>query len=247
MNTLPILYKSNDNHCLTLFSAKEFVNIPSWEGNRLINQNHVEEIKKSIPNNSIHLLEKTLFRVIGVVDEDDNELHWYIFDGQHRSSVIKEYFTNNPFNDDFKILVMWKIYQQNETKDIHKDFLDANRTFPIQWTADPVMMANSYITALLQKFEQPVKKGKKRGSHEFIREGKTKKPFLSVDKLRDMIIRKYDKSGWNKTAEEFAESAFAFNERMLEGISTKDTKTPLEERILELGFALSIDEYFLWI
>lgn len=245
----PHIFRAHDEHILCLSSAREFAFLPFWEGNRLVKEEHIKEIQTSLDEGP-HALTKTLFRAIAIMEEN-GAVQWYVFDGQHRASVLRHYFTDNPFYDDFQILVMWKMYDSKDTSLIHKDFLDCNRASPIEWTVDPNMMANAYIDALLHKFQDcPVEKGKKgKGAKgkSFFREGKTKKPYISIDKLREDILKRYSNIGWTKSPEEFAEQAFQVNERILEGLSAKEGRTTSETSMLELGFALASVETYVWM
>jgi hypothetical protein len=190
--------------------------------------------------------------------EENGAVQWYVFDGQHRASVLREYFEKNPVSEDseasrmndFQIPIMWKLYDAKETAKIHKDFLDCNRASPIEWTVDPNMMANAYIDSLLLKFHgPPMKTGKKSKKDEksFFRVGKTKKPYLSIEKVREEIVKKYTMVGWTKKAEEFADQAFQVNERLLEGLAAKEKRTTLETNMLDIGFALAAVESYMWI
>lgn len=255
------LYRTHDDHVLCLFSAKTLSGLPFWEGNRFVKEDHIESIQESLKGNILSLT-KTLFRVIGIVSEDSS-VQWYIFDGQHRARVLQQFFHSDSYiktnedgstilceesPDDFEILVMWKLYDFRETVKIHQDFLDCNRASPIEWTVDPNMMANAYIDALLLKFQDfPVGKGKKKKCKSFFREGKTKKPYISIDKLREDILKRYSSIGWTKSPEEFAEQAFQVNERILEGLSAKEGRTASETSMLELGFALASVENYVWM
>jgi hypothetical protein len=244
---MPHLFRAHDDHILCLSSAREFASLPFWEGNRLVKHEHVEDIQQSLKGN-IHSLNKTLFRAIAIID-DVGDVQWYVFDGQHRATILHQFFEKNPFEDDFEIPVMWKMYDAKETALIHKDFLDCNRASPIEWTVDPKMMTNQYIDALLLKFQAPATSDKKtkRQQPYFFREGKTKRPYMSIEKLREEILKKYSVTGWTKTPDEFAEQAFQMNEKLLEGLAAKDKRSTLETSMLELGFALANVESYIWM
>jgi hypothetical protein len=246
----PHIFRAHDDHILCLSSAREFSSLPFWEGNRLIKEDHIKDIQASLVEGP-HALTKTLFRAIAIMEEEGT-VQWYVFDGQHRSSILRQYFVENPFHEDFQILVMWKMYESKDTVLIHKDFLDCNRASPIEWTVDPKMMTNAYIDTLLHKFQPPSSTKKTKGTKgtkgkSFFREGKTKKPYVSIDKLREEILKKYSTIGWTKSPEEFAEQAFQVNERILEGLSAKEGRTASETSMLELGFALSSVETYVWM
>jgi hypothetical protein len=236
------IFESTDGQRFCLYSAKRLSELDIWEGNRLVKEEHVKEIEKSVGEN-ISLLNQSVFRVISVMN-DIGEVKWSIIDGQHRAIILKRFF-NNPFNTDFKVIVAYKFYDEGETGNIISQFKILNNVVPIEWKEDPKMMSNEYIAALLAEFQPPVKKGKP--EYEYFREGKTKKPFLSIDKIRELLISKYGNKGWIVSKEDFVCSAVEQNVKLLDKISNREKQTSLEEKMIDLGFALSADDFFLWI
>jgi hypothetical protein len=246
------LFTSADGQILGIASAKLVSTLPIWEGNRNILEDHVKDIAESLGDN-IERINHTIFRV-ALVKTDDGRVKNYIVDGQHRAQVLKEYFEKNPFNTDnchsskelarmdFDCLVGIKEFE-NEA-DIIKYFHDINRVRAIQWKEDPNVIANKYIKALLDEFQPPLKNGKP--AIVYFRHGRTRKPYISIDLVRQMLIAKYD-GRWTITPEQFVQQAHHHNQKLYEKIQEKNTKTPSEMTQIEYGFALSNDEKFLWI
>ncbi len=243
MEDINCFFESTDRQKFCLYSARRISELDIWEGNRLLNEKHVKEIENEIGDN-IALLNQGIFRIVGTINEN-GEKKWSIIDGQHRAIILKKYF-QNPFNTDFQVIVSYKLYNNNETGCIINQFKMLNNVIPIEWKEDPKMKSNEYIAALLEEFQPPIlKKGKP--EREYFREGKTKKPFINIDKVREVLISKYGDKGWTVLKEDFVKSAVEMNIKLLDTISTKEKQTSLEEKMIDIGFALAADEFFLWI
>lgn len=234
------LFTSADGQVLGTASAKLVSTLPIWEGNRNIIEDHVKDIQQSLGDN-VENLNHTIFR-IALVKLDTGVSKHYIVDGQHRAKVLQEHFEKNPFNNDFDALVSVKEFE-NEAE-IIKYFQDLNRVRAIQWKEDPNIIANKYIQKLLDYFQPPVKKGKP--AILYFRHGRTRKPYVSIDLVRQMLLAKYD-GNWTITPEQFLQQAQHHNERLLEKIGEKNMKNNIEITQFEIGFALANDEKFLWI
>ena len=234
------LFTSADGQILGIASAKLVSTLPVWEGNRNILDDHVKDIQQSLADN-VELLNHTIFRV-ALVTLDTGVKKYYIVDGQHRAKVLKEYFEKNPFNTDFDALVGVKEFE-NESE-IIKYFQDINRVRAIQWKEDPNVIANKYIQVLLDYFQPPVKKGKP--AIVYFRHGRTRKPYISIELVRQILLAKYD-GNWTITPEQFLQQAQHHNQKLLERIEEKTMRSPTEMIQFEIGFSLANDEKFLWI
>ena len=245
------LFTSADGQMLGIASAKLVSTLPVWEGNRNILDDHVKDIQQSLGDN-VELLNHTIFRV-ALVKLDTGVNKYYIVDGQHRAKVLKEYFEKNPFNTDdsqgandnhmdFDALVGVKEFE-NESE-IIKYFQDINRVRAIQWKEDPNVIANKYIQVLLDYFQPPVKKGKP--AIVYFRHGRTRKPYISIELVRQILLAKYD-GNWTITPEQFLQQAQHHNQKLIEKIQEKTGPTLTEITQIQYGFALANDEKFLWI
>ena len=234
------LFTSTDGQILGTASAKLVSCLPVWEGNRNILEDHVKDIQQSLGDH-VENLNHTIFRV-ALVKLDTGVSKHYIVDGQHRAQVLKEYFEKNPFNNDFDALVSIKEFE--DEAEIIKYFQDINRVRAIQWKEDPNIIANKYIQVLLDYFQPPVKKGKP--AILYFRHGRTRKPYISIDLVRQMLLAKYD-GNWTITPEQFLQQAQHHNEKLFQKIQEKTVRTPAEITQFEYGFALANDEKFLWI
>ena len=219
----------------SLVSARALSELPVWKGQRLVDEEHVKTIYESLSGN-IRKLSLTPYIVANIIDSDGSE-NKCIVDGQHRSHVLRMYF-RNLHAEDFAVLVGEStVYSEEDSIQLFKDL---NRTKSIPWKQDPVLAANAYIEALASAFNTDKKK-------LCIRPGKTTKPYMSVDKLRDTLISKrvYD---WKQTPTEFVEYAKRKNEEALLSLDFKSGElTTTEKRAVDSKFALGLDDKFAWI
>lgn len=214
--------------------ARSLAQYDVWKGNRVIDMTHVDRIREGLKGN-IHLLNSNPFRLALIKDEEGTEMR-YIIDGQHRAFLIKEYF-QRPEAADFNVLVAGKRFMNED--DIIDYFKLINTTKSIPWKEDPILCANTYVSAVMKQFNTDPK-------FPLIRSGKTMRPFMSADKLRDALISKHVHD-WKKGPVEFAEECVTKNEEKTEGLKLKDELTSMETRALRYHFALALDDTFNWI
>ena len=228
------LFNASDGSKYRIVTARWLSQVPVWKGNRVIDMTHVDRIREGLKGN-IPLLNANPFR-LAFVKEDNDVVTRYIIDGQHRHHLLKEYF-QHPAAQDFNIMVAAKQFGNED--EIIDYFKMINTTKSIPWKEDPVLCANTYVSAIMKQFNTDPK-------FPLIRAGKTKRPFMSADKLREALIAKhvYD---WKKGPVEFAEECVSKNEEKTEGLKVKDTLTPMEHKALEYHFALAMDDTFSWI
>lgn len=196
-----MLHTLNDGSIVKLISARELVAIPIWQGNRIISQKHVDTIKASVKD--IKSLDFG-FRIVTAVIEDaggNATKESKIIDGQHRHKVLSDYFQENLFSEDFKVLVLEK--EVGDESEIITYFKQLNTQLPIAWKSDPAMVANQYIHALCTTFNTK--------KESLIRDKSTKRPFLSVEKVREKFLEIFHRG----TASESAEDIKAFIERVV--------------------------------
>lgn len=211
--------------------ASYLVRIPIWQGNRVLDPAHALRICESL-NGDVQKLSMNPFRVIDI-EQEEGPPSRYIIDGQHRVSILQEYFKDITAQD---FTVMVAMNQAKNEDEVIELFKRLNTVKSIQWKEDPVMVANKYIKSLMAEFNTNPKK-------PFIRSGATRKPYMSVDKLREALIsKKVDQ--WKMTPEEFVENAIKQNQIKL---STLVIKNPADKDALSMKFALGLDDKFTWI
>lgn len=229
------VFTSTDGSVYKVLSAKVLSEYPVWKGNRILDEIHVTNIKQTMKD--VKLLNMNPFRIAALKD-DENIVHRYIIDGQHRHAILKEYFSN-PDASDFEVLVAGRVFQnESEVMDYFKII---NSTKSIVWKEDPVLCANQYIQALMQEFNTDPKK-------PMFRNGKTTRPFISIDKLRDTLVGKRVWN-WKQTPEEFVKETKLKNQQLLNGYHLKDedSLTTMEIRAINYEFVIGLDDKFTWI
>ena len=228
------MFVSADNSHYKVLPARIFCQIPIWRGNRVIDEDHVKKIEEGIRGN-ILLLNSNPYR-IAIITEEDGSVRQVIIDGQHRAFILKKYFEKED-SIDFDVLVAGKRFENED--EIIDYFKTINTTRAIQWKEDPVMKANTYLAAMMKEFNENPKQ-------PMIRAGKTTRPFLSADKLRDAILaRKVE--GWTITPMEFAEHCRNQNIQLTDGLKVKPAPSDMELRALKYKFSLGLDTSMHWI
>ena len=234
MNTLHTLH---DGSKVRLIQAKELIQLPIWNGNRIKSGEHIEKIKKGVTD--IKSLDFG-FRIISrtIEDADGKRVReTVVVDGQHRHQVLSDYFKENLCSPDFPIVIVEK--EVSDESDIISYFNTINTQNPISWT-DPTLVVNKYIDALLEEFKTKDK---------LIRSGATKRPYLSVEKLRVELCKKIGVA--RGTVKDFIMRVSKYNTEALKnaelnGLFAKKDIDILE-RAVKLKFMLAIDTKLSWI
>lgn len=187
-----MLYTFNDGSVMTVMSSHDLLQIPVWKGNRILDTKHYEEIKKAVGDN-IRSLDHSPFRVVRYNEMDINNKmieQKYIIDGQHRAIIIRAHTDYNPLNH-FNVLVIEKAVDSEA--DAIEYFNTINNVKPQQWKQDVSLLTNNYIMAIEKEFNKDKK-------NPLIRKGATKRPFLSSDKLREVLKENGDRLKQNQSA-----------------------------------------------
>lgn len=236
VSLLAILYRFSDGSVLKQMSAKELASLEIWHSQRTLDLTHKHMIQKQVTN-SIQALDGSLYHIVRYPpDEEGEEDIRRIIDGQHRASILKDYFEKSDATN-FEILVKEKLCKTEQ--EAIQYFKILNHTKAIEWKEDPKLVAQKYLQALLEAFENEKTK--------FFRINKTKRPFVQIDKLLAVFQNRRIGVGMTIQPEEFAQKAVAWNETKIDLILAQDKRTPTEDHALALGFTLGLDESFSWI
>lgn len=238
-----MLHTLHDGSHVRLMNARELVAIPVWNGNRTIDHKHVETIKASL--HDIKVLDFG-FRIVTCMVEDagGNKIkESKIIDGQHRHKVLTDHFQNNFCAEDFQVLVLEK--DVTTESEIITYFRRLNTQLPIAWKSDPVMVANEYIKALEGTFNKKEK---------FIRSGATKRPYLSVDKIREKFLDAFKRGPSSESPQAiqaFVQKVETWNEKQIkasEFILLQDRKDKdIIQKAADKKFMLAVDPKMCWI
>ncbi len=238
---MEILHTYFDGSKLYRMSALSLCRIPIWKGNRIIDLDHVKNIKSSIALNGFLL--DSGYKTIQYDEVDENNKivkKTYLIDGQHRITVVNDYFENVPDAKDFQLTVT-EIRVGSEL-DAIEYFNKINNVKPIQFQEDPNLIINKYLQKLIATF--PVK-GK------LFRSGATKRPYLSIDKFREALIKKVDRLK-KLSVEKFCKECKLMNTKIIQELEVRslnenDKEIKIITKILELDFALAWDDKFKWL
>ena len=234
---LPYLHKFSDGSILKCMSAKDLSKIPVWFSQRTLDEHHREKIQRKIQND-IESLDGSLYHLVEYESEESDEPVRSIIDGQHRASVLKDYYEKNTEGKDFQVVV--KVKYCSSTDEAIQYFKILNTTKSIEWKEDPNLVAQKYIKVLLKEFENDKTK--------FFRESKTKRPYVQVEKLQTILTRGGLVTHLSLSPEEFAKKAKEWNDQKLEQlIELPRIKTSIESSAVQIGFVLGLDEQFHWI
>lgn len=232
------LYTFSDGSTLRLIDAKELSSLDIWHSQRTLDQNHKQTIQKQV-NNKIQALDGSLYHIVRYPPDEEGEHDiCRIIDGQHRASVLKDYYqTAGTEARQFQVLVKEKLCKTEE--EAIQYFKILNNTKAIEWKEDPKLVATRYMNSLLVAFDNEKTK--------FFRINKTKRPFVQIEKLQAIFVNRRIGIGMKITPEEFAQKALAWNEAKIDHILTQASRTTVEDHALGLGFTLGLDENFGWL
>jgi hypothetical protein len=240
-----MLYKYNDGSVLKVIKARELIRIPIWKGQRILDKDHIKTIKDSVGAN-INILDSG-YSIINYKEENANGkliVSSYLIDGQHRASVINDYYNNTICEADFNVTVREKTVE-SET-DAIEYFNTINNVKAQNWKIDPNLLINNYITALEKSFNKDKK-------CLLIRPNLTARPYLSVTSLREVFLtnKEYLKNG-NGDIQKFVETVKRYNKETIDLFSLELTQnnikdSKLKQRAVDIGFVLAYDTKLKWI
>lgn len=238
---MDLLHIYSDGSKLFKMSALALTRIPIWKGNRIIDLEHVKNIKESVDYKA-YLLDSG-YKTIQYDEIDENNKpvkKTYLIDGQHRISVVLDYFENVQDAKDFSVTIT-EIRVDSEVEAIEY-FNKINNVKPIQFKEDPNLIVNKYLQRLMMNY--PVKS-------KLFRNGATKRPYLSIDKFREALIKKVDNLK-KISIEKFIKECKTTNTKIIQeleirSLNDKEKELKIITKILELDFALAWDDKFKWL
>jgi hypothetical protein len=221
------LHTYSDGSILRVMDASALIHIPIWKGNRHIDLDHVKNIKEST---KAYLLDSG-YKIIQY--EEDGIKNSYLIDGQHRRFVVNDYFKTKTIEDEYfeNPIKDFKVTVTEMTVDSEADAIDyfnrINNVKPIQYEEDPNLIINKYILGIDKAFPGMIK---------------TKRPYLSSDKLRDALKTKIN-SLKKLSVDDFVNECKIQNTKMIQHIKTVHRKKDenIIKRMIELDFALGWD------
>jgi len=219
------MFTSADGSVWKQMPASRLAAVEIWKGNRILDDSHALRICQSLT--TITDLTLNPYRIVNI--EDDGVIYRYIIDGQHRVSVLKRHFAN-PDAEDFNVVVIEK--KCNDETEIIEYFKIINTTKAMHWREDPILAANKYIEPFVKEFNKDPKK-------PLVRPGKVNRPYLSVDRLREVLVSKHVVD-WRTTPLEFVARCREINDQQLGQL---DTSNITSKRAHQLGFSLGMLDF----
>jgi len=234
------MHTFHNGSVLRTFSAKELVKIPIWNGNRTLDKEHANRIRDAVSTVS-HL--DSGYHIIHYLEPDTSGTlvsQTYIIDGQHRAHVLREHFLSSLCEPDFPVVVTEKTVASEG--DAIEYFNAINNVKPQRWRTDPAILANQYIAELEKTFN---------GKTKYIRTN-TVRPYLSVEKLRDVLKANIANLAQEPTAiRTFCQRVKEWNTKMLAQsdmiILSGHKHAKYYERASEAKFMLAVDPTLPWV
>lgn len=235
------IFTYHDHSALIIMRASEIAQMDVWNGNRILDFQHLLSIRREI-GEDIKKLDRNPFHIVKYFKEDEpgrTELVHELVDGQHRASVLRLFFNgkNDWVTNDFDVLCVVKLCANEQA--IIDYFRRLNHTKAIQWEEDPNMIANRYLDALLRRFNSPAK--------TLIRQGKTRAPYISVDEVRQEILRRRIGIGAQQTPEEWANTIWRGHQEGLNELREAGAVNASQETALKAGCVLALFKNMDWL
>jgi len=143
------LYEYNDQITFARICIDELLKIDLWAFNRPLDIKHVKEIKSQIIKTKyIH----GIFCIAYLI----NEKKYYIIDGQHRYTALKDIKKKHLIKD-----VVVNIYTVEQEQDIVQLFKDINNTKPLSPKETPNLVIVSALEKLETDYPEAIKNGDK--------------------------------------------------------------------------------------
>lgn len=237
---MEFLHQYHDGSRLYCMSARALCRIPIWKGNRIMDMKHVQELKQSIGDHITSL--DSGYKIIRYEEEEEkgnNVKKSYVVDGQHRIHILNDAFKTMEPHIDF-IVTITEIELESEEKVIQY-FNQINHAKPISYTEDDQMIVNRFLEAILKAFDSKLR---------LIRQGATRRPYLSSDRLREQLMKQIHLIKGRKPSDlvlYFQETNRCLIEELKMNIDIVDKNSIMKQKMIELHFGLAWDEKFRWL
>ena len=223
-------------------SARWITSLEVWEGNRVLDTDHVAALQTAIADPT------QIQGPFGVLEytDDAGTLQRRIIDGQHRQAVLKAHFAANPTAADFPVLTRRYTDVPDHTAAI-QIFQQINHAKPMVYKGSPVEHLCAIVTAFRRAF---VHTGRTRSapSVQLVRQG-CNRPALSIENL-ETALKLY---GLHERADLTPTAVVTHAQKMnvwfaedCTRITAPVTHTMLE-RAMEYNFFLGLDPKCAWL
>ena len=239
------LFTLSDGSIYRSISSRDLIAIPTWKGNRVVDATHVETIKQAVWPLVDRLDYGYQIVTYTVQDGGGNPVREsYIIDGQHRTRVVADFYKEYPTAPSFPVVVLERAVATE--LEVINLFNGINNSKPLKYT-DMNLVVNEYIAALERTFNVA-----KRGAPVFIRPKATCRPYLSSDKLREVLLANHEKLRTGKAdIERFVERVREWNAEKVQGAVLDSLATPgladSIEKAAKVGFMLAVGGKLTWV
>lgn len=238
----------------------ELMKIPIWPGQRIIDTDHARKLGGDIKE--LRFLDKG-YCVIAIPDEDavgKAIVQRYIVDGQHRMKVLMEareaaFYEAKEFKNFTVTYTEKRVNDQTEANDYFYNIINNAKPLPPP-AVDPTRTVNSFVEELEEAFKLCAK--------ACIKGHATKRPYLCIEDVREVLKKRDIDSLRNTKPDDFAKRVWEWNRKKIEefkierrtrelsGEVTSTTKAVEEknrkkERCIAVDFALAYDDELPWI
>ncbi len=234
-----ILFTFHDGSKMYSVSARWLSSIEVWEGNRVLDPDHVTAIRTTTAKAEDI---QGPFAVVEYKEDGTEKPIRRLIDGQHRQTVLREHFVTEPAAD-FPVLV--RRYWIADHDAAVRLFEQINRVKSIEYKTSPVARLHAFVDALRKEF---VSEAKKATSVVLIRNG-CNRPYLSIENLSAAIKHYKLHERADITSADMLERAHKMNSQY----AADPTRIPgrfthsMLERATELGFYLGLDPSCTWL
>ena len=220
-------------------SIKTLLQIPVWKGNRMFDPAHAKQIRAKIATTKIFDSGYILIQYCELDADNCLRPQLYLIDGQHRAHLVREDIAGLCVLD-FPVTVTI-IVVKTETDAINY-FNAINNVKILHFEVDPNLIANKYIVALETAFNTT--------KHHVIRATTTKRPYLSTNDLRDVLI-KHKLQPEDHKCNEFIRRAIEKNKELLTHSDILQLSGGPDAKFYksasEIGFMLAVNKKLNWI
>ena len=222
--------------------ASHIADLPIWKGNRIIDRSHCSAIRKEI-GDDVKRLDLKPFHIVRYMKETENdavELVKELVDGQHRATILREFFDSKGDDwetYDFPVLAIVKCCTNEQS--IIEYFRMLNNTKSIEWKEDPNVAANLYLNALLTRFNS--------SKRTLIRQGKTRAPYVGVEAVREEMVRRRIGIATIVRPGEWADAIWKEHQAGLQELRDMPAKTLQQTSALKASCMLALFKTMDWL
>lgn len=236
------LFQYNDGSTLKLMKASQIATLEVWKGNRIIDMEHRDAIRKAI-GDDVKRLDLKPFHIIRYMKEfEDGKIEHVreLVDGQHRASILREFFDSKGDTwekYDFDVLAIIKCCTDEQS--IITYFRVLNHTKAIEWQEDLNLAVNRYLDALLRRFNRPYK--------QLMRQGKTRAPYVGIDAIREEMLRRRIPTKIQLSPEDYADAIWNAHQKGLAELREAGATQPNQVAALKANCILALFKKMDWL